>query len=674
MRDLFISYTASDKAWAEWIAFELEQKGWTTTIQAWDMRGNFISAMNAAMQECRRTIGVLSAAALDSPFVQVEWQGALRRDPLGQQDLLLLFRVEDDVMPVGWLAQIGFTDLVGLAQAQALETLLARVQQGRGKPEQPLPFPGERTAPSVAQRPPYPALAEDAARAAKLRAHLRDWRLAWSQRAAALEAAATTARTAQRTLMASQTQLPVDAEAALALAAEVAQALKALPGEELRRAAFHGLPLPAAVLGGSAQAMLVRGSPLKAANAGEYVWENAARVLEAAQALLVFDLDRLPRGYSAGPALAPSTDLLAASPLLLMSMAAEPGLRLVSAAAPSTVLARLMARERDLNVLSAQLSRTGRLDVIGSDDAFVYAWRDSAALPTHELAQSGDFSAAFVAGEAGPETLSGEQSGVLLLDSQGALRAFAGPLPFAQRQPALPALPASRLLISQGDTGAAAEADRTPKTAAWRLLAIHDNGECCSFSDDGAPLRCLPWQAPDFDGYAPELGPMWNSLVGLSHGRLAGLDVALFWRHSAWGASFVFLDPQSLRPLRQPLFVRNSVMHVLSATLAGGRWLVLTAVQHGSGAADPRIAVLDLEAGRGAMPALDLPARGDLEYPLLLQASRQGFELLAVLHDFSDDSDGSAQLLRYEWPTRRVTRLLAARHIKIWPVELAAPA
>jgi hypothetical protein len=37
-RDFFISYTAVNRPWAEWIAVQLEQAGYTTLLQAWDFR------------------------------------------------------------------------------------------------------------------------------------------------------------------------------------------------------------------------------------------------------------------------------------------------------------------------------------------------------------------------------------------------------------------------------------------------------------------------------------------------------------------------------------------------------------------------------------------------------------------------------------------------------------
>ena len=38
MKDFFISYNSADKGWAEWIAWQLEEAGYTTILQAWDFR------------------------------------------------------------------------------------------------------------------------------------------------------------------------------------------------------------------------------------------------------------------------------------------------------------------------------------------------------------------------------------------------------------------------------------------------------------------------------------------------------------------------------------------------------------------------------------------------------------------------------------------------------------
>ena len=49
-KDFFISYNKADKAWAEWIAWQLKEAGYTVIIQAWDFRpgSNFILEMQKA--------------------------------------------------------------------------------------------------------------------------------------------------------------------------------------------------------------------------------------------------------------------------------------------------------------------------------------------------------------------------------------------------------------------------------------------------------------------------------------------------------------------------------------------------------------------------------------------------------------------------------------------------
>jgi hypothetical protein len=43
-KDFFISYNSADRQWAEWIAWQLEEAGYTTVLQAWDFRpdSNFV--------------------------------------------------------------------------------------------------------------------------------------------------------------------------------------------------------------------------------------------------------------------------------------------------------------------------------------------------------------------------------------------------------------------------------------------------------------------------------------------------------------------------------------------------------------------------------------------------------------------------------------------------------
>jgi hypothetical protein len=48
--DFFVSYTQADRAWAAWIAWQLEAHGYSVVIQAWDFAAgrNFVVEMDKA--------------------------------------------------------------------------------------------------------------------------------------------------------------------------------------------------------------------------------------------------------------------------------------------------------------------------------------------------------------------------------------------------------------------------------------------------------------------------------------------------------------------------------------------------------------------------------------------------------------------------------------------------
>ncbi len=56
MKDFFISDNKSDRQWAEWIGWQLEEAGYAIAIQAWDIRAgmNFAAEMKQSAAECRR--------------------------------------------------------------------------------------------------------------------------------------------------------------------------------------------------------------------------------------------------------------------------------------------------------------------------------------------------------------------------------------------------------------------------------------------------------------------------------------------------------------------------------------------------------------------------------------------------------------------------------------------
>ena len=143
--DFFISYTAEDKGWAEWIGWCLDNAGYSVILQAWDFRPghNFILMMNMAAR-ATRTLVVLSPAFLEATFVQPEWASALRQDPTGMGRKLIPVRVKS-CEPRDLLAGIIYIDLVECSREAARTVLVDGVREGRAKPNSEPPFPGVRT-------------------------------------------------------------------------------------------------------------------------------------------------------------------------------------------------------------------------------------------------------------------------------------------------------------------------------------------------------------------------------------------------------------------------------------------------------------------------------------------------------------------------------------------------
>jgi tetratricopeptide (TPR) repeat protein len=153
-KDFFISYTSADRAWAEWVAWQLEQAGYSTIIQAWDFLAgsNFVHEMDKATREAERTIAVLSPDYFQSRFTPAEWEAAFRHDPTSEGGKLLPIRVQ--VCEVdGLLGAIGYIDLVGLDERAAREKLLAKVRRERAKPSTAPAFP---IASPAASAPAFP--------------------------------------------------------------------------------------------------------------------------------------------------------------------------------------------------------------------------------------------------------------------------------------------------------------------------------------------------------------------------------------------------------------------------------------------------------------------------------------------------------------------------------------
>lgn len=159
MAHFFISYNKADRGWAEWIAWQLEEAGYTTILQAWDFRpgGNFVLDMQVAAAKAERTIALLSPDYLEALYTHPEWAAAFAKDPTGQGKMLVPVMIRACNLE-GLLPQITYIDLRASTKADARKALLDGVHVGRAKPRSAPAFPGAGAHAPAAQ-PPYPGAA-----------------------------------------------------------------------------------------------------------------------------------------------------------------------------------------------------------------------------------------------------------------------------------------------------------------------------------------------------------------------------------------------------------------------------------------------------------------------------------------------------------------------------------
>ncbi len=144
-KDFFVSYNSRDTDWAEWIAWILEEEGYTVAIQIWDFvpGSNFVSEMQKSVTSASKTIAVVSKSFLRANFTEAEWAAAFSHDPQGFQRKLIPIRV-DDCTPDGLLKTIVYIDLAGCKDAsKAKRSILSGVSFERLKPLFRPSFPGE---------------------------------------------------------------------------------------------------------------------------------------------------------------------------------------------------------------------------------------------------------------------------------------------------------------------------------------------------------------------------------------------------------------------------------------------------------------------------------------------------------------------------------------------------
>jgi hypothetical protein len=147
--DFFVSHAGADRAWAEWVAWQLTDAGYTVELDAWDWAPgqNFMLAMSDALARCDRMVALLSAAYFERDrYTTDEWTAAMLHVPGTGQGRLVPVRVQEvppaEMPPV--LRALVFGDLFGVDAAEARRVLLQAAKGPRRPDGEPL-FPGMGT-------------------------------------------------------------------------------------------------------------------------------------------------------------------------------------------------------------------------------------------------------------------------------------------------------------------------------------------------------------------------------------------------------------------------------------------------------------------------------------------------------------------------------------------------
>jgi formylglycine-generating enzyme required for sulfatase activity len=155
-RDFFVSFNQADRKWAAWIAWILEEAGYSVFFQDWDFKGSFIEQMHQASLRAGRTLVVLSDNYLHSEYARSEAWAALARDPVGREDRAVTVKI-GPIGELGFFSHFAYLDLTDSTEADAERLLLERARKSldptyRPKPSTRPHFPGRS-----ATKPPFPA-------------------------------------------------------------------------------------------------------------------------------------------------------------------------------------------------------------------------------------------------------------------------------------------------------------------------------------------------------------------------------------------------------------------------------------------------------------------------------------------------------------------------------------
>src|SRR4051794_12293073 len=137
--DFFISHAGRDTGWAEWLAWQLQQAGYSVELDVWDWAPgeDFVARMAAALESADRLLAVCSQAYFASAFGGAELRAAFAAQASAEGRIVPVL-IEPVTLPALYAPLIRL-DLTGLDEAAAAARLRARLAGGR--PTGPPPFP-----------------------------------------------------------------------------------------------------------------------------------------------------------------------------------------------------------------------------------------------------------------------------------------------------------------------------------------------------------------------------------------------------------------------------------------------------------------------------------------------------------------------------------------------------
>ena len=144
--DFFVSHASEDRAWAEWVAWQLMDAGYSVELDVWDWTAgqNFLTAMSDALARADRVVALFSVAYFERErYTTAEWSASLVQVPGVMERRLVPVRVEEVaaelVPPV--LRSLVYCDVFGMSEEAARQALLTAVA-GTGRPSRQPRFPG----------------------------------------------------------------------------------------------------------------------------------------------------------------------------------------------------------------------------------------------------------------------------------------------------------------------------------------------------------------------------------------------------------------------------------------------------------------------------------------------------------------------------------------------------